>query len=230
MSNNLEQTCLNYTYNLLKRTGGVTDYKDHDISESSFDQRKFMHELPNNTIKIPANIASRLAQVHKLTESMQKEIPFFIFAHDGRNNGNDNEIIIDEIVFSEEDLNTQSKEAHFGGEIINLLTNKINEHKNDPSFVVIQGHSHPSFQGDIANMYSIQDLSNLVFLNKQTNVQFGACVMTPDKKINMCFYDPVARNFYKGTNFKSIPPKKGAINILEAPLIQENNTTYFFHK
>ena len=209
----LEQQILINTYKQLKSSGGIQDYRDYDIAQSSFDQRRFMQTLPNSSFLIPKNAANVLIEIHNHTELHQKEFPFFIFAHDGRNSGNQNQIIVDEIVYDPSSLSTQKGElAEYKGELLRIFNEKITNHKNDPGFIVIQGHSHPSFRGDIGNMYSVQDLSNLVYLNKLTGIQFGACVITPDHKANICFYDNYYNNFYKVTNFQITPSKQTAVN------------------
>ena len=211
---NLEQQILINTYKRLKSSGGIQDYRGYDISQSSFDQRRFMQTLPNSSFLIPENAANVLIEIHNHTELHQKEFPFFIFAHDDRSNsGNQNQIIVDEIVYDPLSLNTQKREfAEYEGELLRIFNEKITKHKSDPSFIVIQGHSHPSFRGDIGNMYSVRDLSNLVYLNKLTGIQFGACVMTPDGKTNICFYDNYYNNFYKVTNIIITPSKTTAVN------------------
>ena len=170
MSNNLEQQCLISAYKLLKNTGGVQDYANYAISESSFDQRRFMQQLPNSSFVIPENASNVLIEIHQLTEQYQKEFPFFIFAHDNRQNGNENQIIVDEILYDPSCLNLQGTVAEYKGELLRLFNEKIIKHKHESNFIVIQGHSHPSLRGDIGNMYSVQDLSNLVYSNKQSGI------------------------------------------------------------
>ena len=60
------------TYNKLKRKGGVTDYST-DISRSSFDQRVFMSELPNNLVVFPENIAKEFYKINNMQKIQEKK-------------------------------------------------------------------------------------------------------------------------------------------------------------
>ena len=111
-------------------------------------------------------------------------------------------------------MNLEQEEAKYGKVMLDKLNKEIKKHINDKSFIIIQGHSHPSFRGDIGNQYSVQDLANIIYFNKQTNMQFGACLITPDRKINVCFYDSRANDFFKVNQFIITPEKDDAIVIL----------------
>ena len=71
---------INYTYNLLRKKGGVKNYSGYKKGQSSFDQRTHMTSLPNGVIVCPDNVVQRLQQVHEITALLGKKY-LFLFLH-----------------------------------------------------------------------------------------------------------------------------------------------------
>ena len=74
---------------------------------------------------------------------------------------------------------------------------RVQQNKKDPSFTVFIGLTHPRKYDDSDNMYSIQDLASVAYLAEASGVQFGACIVTPDRQVNMCFMILEKKSFIK---------------------------------
>lgn len=157
-------------------------------------------DMPNAQIVLSEEIYTFLLAIQDVTNSLNVELPFFLYGNETSNNT----IEFSDCISDSSSNSRQSDEVHYSKKMVSDLEKRISENSSG-GFVVCHGHSHPPI-GNFHQNFSLGDFASYIQMNQENKVfrerqvELTGCVVTTTGDINFVFYDNINDNFYRFTN------------------------------
>ena len=154
-----------------------------DVSESYVPSSAIAYG-PNTKLVIPENIKHLLLSMGELTRQYGKELSYILLGHDNRKNGNENEVIISEIIFESKAVGN-ARSVELSSKMLYHTKEKAIKYYNmhGPSSVCLSGHTHPN--GYYSDFFSFGDFEHLINIETtwkpKVNCQYGIFVVAGSK-------------------------------------------------
>lgn len=153
-----------------------------------------LDHLKNSRVVFKQEVWAVLQNIALTTQVDKKEIGFLLYGKEFL----PNQVYFNKIILSNAPL--KSIQTEFDQEITEHLKQSIDENLDERT-VVAHGHSHPKISekyeffsvGDLACLY---ELTENVHDFKDKTMQLVGCLVTPDRPIQLMYYNPADCKFY----------------------------------